>query len=91
MVASADMEEFASKFDREFSLIACLSTCSGTSRVWYIDSGASTHMSSVRECFSELNERGVDVEVEMGDDMVVIAVGRGTTSFQRESHPPLRF
>ena len=68
VAASADMEQFASKFDREFSLIACLSSCSGTSRVWYIDSGASTHMSGVRECFSELNERGVDVEVELGDD-----------------------
>ena len=51
------MEEFSSKFDREFSLIACLSTCSVSSRVWYIDSGASTHMTGVRECFSELSKR----------------------------------
>ena len=56
VVASADMEEFASKFDRDFSLVTCLSTCSGTSGLWYIDSGASAHMSGVRECFSELNE-----------------------------------
>ena len=77
------MEEFVSKFDKEFSLIASLSSCSGTSRVWYIDSGASTHMSGVRECFSELNERGVDVEVELGDDRIVRAVGRGAVSFQR--------
>ena len=91
VAASADTEEFASKFDREFSLIACMSSCSSTSRVWYIDSGASTHMSGIRECFSELNERGVDVEVELGDDRIVRAVGRGRVAFQRESGQPLRF
>ena len=75
------MEEFASKFDWEFSLIACLSSCSSTSKVWYIDSGASTHMSGVQKCFSELTERGVDVEVELEDARVVKAVGRGTIAF----------
>ena len=48
-------------------------------------------MSGVRECFSKLNERGVSVEVELGDGKVVRAVGRGTVSFQREARPPLRF
>jgi hypothetical protein len=91
VASSVDMEEFASKFDREFSLVACLSTCSSTSRVWYIDSGASAHMSGVRECFSKLNERGVSMEVELGDDRVVRVVGRGIVSFQRESRPSLRF
>ena len=81
MAAFADMEEFSSKFDREFSLVTCLATCSVSSSVWYIDSGASTHMSGVRECFTELNEQGVFVEVELGDDMVIRAVGRGTISF----------
>ena len=74
--ASADLEEFSSKFEREFSLIVCLSSCSGSSRVWYIDSGASTHMSEVREVFSKMTERDIDVEVELGDDRVVRVVGR---------------
>ena len=78
------MEEFSSKFDREFSLVTCLATCSVSSSVWYIDSGASAHMSGVRECFTELNEQGVSVEVELGDDRVVRAVGRRTISFQRD-------
>ena len=91
VVVSANMEEFASKFEKEFSLFSCLATYSGTSKIWYIDSGASAHMSSVRECFSELNERGVSMEVELGDDRIVRAMGRGTVSFQRESRPPLRF
>ena len=49
------------------------------------------HTSGVQACFSEFTERGVDVEVELGDDRVVRAVGRGTIAFQRESHHPLRF
>ena len=91
MVASADVENFACMFEREFSLIACLSTCLGSSRVWYIDSGSSTHTSCVRELFSEITERDIDVEVELSDDMLVRAVGRGTVAFQRESRPQLRF
>ena len=85
------MEEFSSKFDREFSLVTCLATCSVSSSIWYIDSGVSSHMTGVREFFTELNERGVSVEVELGDDRIVRAVGRGTVSFQRESRHPLRF
>jgi hypothetical protein len=91
VAASTDMEDFSSKFDREFSLVTCLATCSVSSSVWYIDSGASTHMSGVRGCFFELNERGVFVEVELGVDRFVRAVDRGTISFQRESRHPLRF
>lgn len=86
-----DVEEFLSKFDREFSLIACLSTCLVSSKVWYIDNGASAHMFGGRECFFELSEKGVNVDVDLGDDRVVRVVGRGTILFQRESHPPLRF
>ena len=43
----------------------------------YIDSGASSHMSRVREAFSEITEKDISVEVELGDDRVVRAVGRG--------------
>ena len=91
MAASADVEDFASTFERELSLIACLSACSGSSSDWYIDSGASAHMIGVREVFFEITEQGIDVEVEFGDDMVVRVVGRGIVVFQRESRPLLRF
>ena len=91
MATSTDVEDFASTFEREFSLIACLSSSLGSSRVRYIDSGASTHMSGVREVFSEITERDISVEVELGDDRVVKAIGRGTVAFQRDSRPPMRF
>lgn len=58
--------------------------------MWYVDSGASRHMTGVREYFSELSESGTDIEVVLDDDRVVRAVGVGTLTFQRESKPPLK-
>lgn len=55
-----------------------------------MDSGASRHMTGVREYISELLESGTDIEVVLGDDRVVRAVGVGTVTFQRESKPPLK-
>jgi hypothetical protein len=56
-ISSTDIDEFSSRFDDDFSLIACLSS-SGTkaTRVWHIDSGASYHMTGVREHFSSFRE-----------------------------------
>jgi hypothetical protein len=86
--ASAEVEEFSTKFDKEFSLVVCLSTRATHSSVWYIDSGASRHMTSVREHLTDLTQIG-NLEVVLGDDQVVKAIASGTVSFQRESLPPI--
>jgi hypothetical protein len=52
--ASAEVEEISTKFDKEFSLIVCLSSRTTTLDTWYIDSGASRHMKSVREYLTDL-------------------------------------
>ena len=106
--ASAEIEDFAGRFDREFAFTTCESSSAGSpaiqvqreqafpsisgasTGIWYVDSGASRHMTGVREYFSELLESGADVEVVLGDDRVVRAVGVGTLTFQRESKPPLK-
>jgi hypothetical protein len=85
---SAAVEEFSAKFDKEFSLVVCLSTRTTHSDVWYIDSGASRHMTGVCEHLIDLTQIG-DLEVVLGDDRVVKAVDSGTISFQRESLPPM--
>jgi hypothetical protein len=85
---SADVEEFSTRFKKEFSLLVCLSSSATSTSVWYIDSGASRHMTYVCENFLDLIEIE-DLEVVLGDDSVVKAVGSGTISFQRESQPPL--
>jgi hypothetical protein len=86
--ASAEVEEFSTKFDKEFSFIACLSSRTTTLDTWYIDSGASRHMTSVREHLTDLTQCG-DVEVVLGDDREVKVAGCGTVSFRRESFPPM--
>jgi hypothetical protein len=88
--ASTTVEEFSTKFDKEFSLVVCISTRTTHSDMWYIDSGASRHMTGVREHLTDLTQIG-DVEVVLGDDRVVKAVGCGTISFQRESLPSMSF
>ena len=60
-----------------------------TSNTWYIDSGASSHMTGACEMFSELSQTETDVEVVLGDDSAIRAVGRGTITFQRESMSPM--
>ena len=36
--------------------------------VWYLDSGASFHMMGDKELFSELEEKDLQMHIEMGDD-----------------------
>jgi hypothetical protein len=88
VAASADVEEFSHRFEKEYSLLVCLSSRVSSTSIWYIDSGASRHMTGVREYFTDLTEIG-DLEVVLGDDSVVKVVGSGTISFQRESLPPM--
>jgi hypothetical protein len=87
-IASAEVEEFSTKFDKEFSLIVCLSSRTTTSDTWYIDSGDSLHMKIVREHLTDLTQCGY-AEVVLGDDREVEVAGCGTVSFRRESFPPM--
>ena len=50
IVTSADVDR-----QREFSLLTDHSYSASTSSTWYIDSGASSHMTGAREMFSELS------------------------------------
>ena len=108
MAASAEVEDFTDRFDREFGFIACEFYSAGSpatevqrehafpsisgaySGIWYVDSGASRHMTGVREYFSELSESGTDIEAVLRDDDIVRAVGVGTLTFDREPKPPLK-
>jgi hypothetical protein len=85
---STEVEEFSTNFDKEFSLVVCLSSRTTTLDTWYIDSGASFHMTVVREHLTDLTQCG-DVEVVLGDDRKVKVASCGTVSFRRESLPPM--
>jgi hypothetical protein len=67
---------------------ACLS-CTQTNDVWYIDSGASSHMIDHKHYFNSLNERELGFEILLGDDYAYHPKGTGTIKFERESGKPL--
>jgi len=90
VAASAEVEEFASQFDREFSFMASTSnSVVPSSWIWYVDSGASRHMTRGKDQFTQFLDRRINLEIELGDESIVRAVGIGTVTFQRESLSPL--
>jgi hypothetical protein len=82
-------EALALQFELEFSLIACM-TSSASGSVWYLDSGASFHMTGDKDFFSDLEERDLKMHIEMGDDGRYSVTGIGTITFQRESGKPFQ-
>ena len=68
MVAGAAASEaLASQFELDFSLIACMVSSALGSR-WYLDSGASFHMTGEKKIFSDLVEKDLQMHIELGND-----------------------
>ena len=82
---SVDVDEKSiGKIDRELSLLSSQSSSAYTTDIWYIDNRDSSHIIGIRQYFIDLTEIGLDLEVVLGDNSSVKAVGRGTVSFQRD-------
>ena len=90
MDGSAEVDEFNRNFDEEFCLIACMESTTGSS-IWYIDSGASSHMTGHKRFSKDLQKGRTSIHVEVGDDVRYHAQGVGTVSFHREFGKPLSF
>ena len=56
--------------------------------MWFVDSGASFHMTGDKYLFSDLEEKDLGVHIEMGDDGRYSATGIRTISFEREFSKP---
>ena len=92
VATSAEVEEFASQFDREFSYMASTSTSlAPSSRIWYVDSGASRHMTGNKAQFTQFSDRSINLEIELGDESIVRAVGIGTISFRGSLYLPWQY
>ena len=53
VAASAEVDEFTSQFDQEFSFMASTSTSMApSSRIWYVDNRASRHMTGAKDQFT---------------------------------------
>jgi hypothetical protein len=86
---AAAREALASQFELDFSLIECMAS-SALGSVWYLDSGASFHMTGDKEIFSDLEEGDLKMHIEMGDNGRYSATGIGTITFLRESGKPFQ-
>ena len=73
-----DVSVLASRLEEDF---ACVSNMASLG-VWYIDSGASAHMTGVRECFSSYQEEQMNFQIMMGNKAKCTPIGRGTIIFR---------
>ena len=81
-----DISVLASRLEEEF---ACVSR-TASSDVWYIDSGASAHMTGVWDCFSDYQEEQTTFKITMGNKAKCTLVGRGTIVFHTEDGNKIR-
>ena len=56
--------------------------------VWYLDSGVSFHMTGDKELFSDLEEKDLQMHIEMGNDGRYSETGIEIITFERESDNP---
>jgi hypothetical protein len=78
------MNDFAAKFEKDFLLVYYLSTNMISRNAWYVDSGASRHMTSARQLYSSMKKQDSGVQVELGDDAKYPVTGVGTIPFKLE-------
>ena len=84
VVGAAVGEALASQFELDFSLIACM-VSSALGLGWYLYNGASFHMTGDNKLFSDLEEKYLQMHIELGDDGRYNATEIGTITFQRAS------
>ena len=87
VVGAAPGEALASQFELDFSLIACL-VSSYMGLVWYLDSGVYFHMTGDKELFSGLEEKDLQIHIQMGDNGRYSVTDIGTINFERELGNP---
>jgi hypothetical protein len=86
-VASTEtqLDDFATKFEKELSMFSYLSTITNSRSAWYLDYGASHHMTGTHEFFTSWLETDSDRHVELGTHAKCGVEGVGTFEFQLES------
>jgi hypothetical protein len=83
--------EFHAQFERECAFLICCTSVESTPKIWYIDIGASSHMTGVRENFFDLRDPEFNMDISLDDDTIVRVVGHGTITFQREGLSTISF
>jgi hypothetical protein len=87
-VAIAAMEDFASKYGKELSLVTLVSSVSnkgfGGDIRWIVDSGASSHMTGIWKVFLDFTKIGPGRQVVNEGGMAKVVCGVGNVIFNLE-------
>jgi hypothetical protein len=75
------VDELAFRLEITFSIIWCLSTNTISSVGWYMDNGASKHMTFNKKVICKLQEGEDGIQVELGDDATYLTTKMGFISF----------
>ena len=76
----SEVEALASQLEMDFTFIACMvSSMFGCG--WFLDSGALFHLTDNKSLFSTLEDKGLKILIDMGDDERYSVSGVGTFSF----------
>ena len=84
-----EMDEFSVRFDENFSLIICLLSCVSYSG-WYIDNGASSHMTGVSSILLDTSEVDSGCSMSCGANIRLATSRVGSMMFQVELGGTLR-
>ena len=76
-------EALACQFELDFALIAWM-VSSRMDYGWFLDSGASFHMTGDKSLFNTLEKKELQMHIEMGNDEMYSVSEVGTIAFQRE-------
>jgi len=82
-VEGSEGEALASHFELDFTLFTCM-VSSMVGSGWFLDSGASFHMTSDKSLFSTLEEKDLQILIVMGNDEKYSVSSVGMVIFQRE-------
>jgi hypothetical protein len=85
--ALTEVVEFAERYEREFSLMTSPRGCLAFKDIesWFVDSGASQHMTGLRLVFLDLTEIDLDCRVNCGASPQLAVKRVGRVRFQLES------
>ena len=86
LAATIEVEDFARRFEKEFFLFSLVSSVDSNGVVqnstWFIDSGASRHMTGLYHIFREITEVGPNWMVQSEGGMMLAMRGFGRVRFQ---------
>ncbi|KAH9293147.1 hypothetical protein KI387_041654, partial [Taxus chinensis] len=81
-VEALGVDKLIARLDTTFAMVSCLSTNTVLGVGWYVDSGASRHMTLNKAAFFRLKEQHTSMQVELGDDAKYSVTGIGSISFR---------